>query len=230
MVKVLQNWQEIGNSILTLQSKGLPTHATAQKNWDHSLLCKMLASSARQCMIVDLGCGDGHTLALLHALGFNNIHGVDLQIDWRPRARQVLTMWREKTLKPPYRLRRGNITKTPFQPETFDIAISISTIEHGVDVESFLTEALRILKPGGLLFITTDYWEDKILTESSSHVYGLPWQIFCRDQIENMIRSAQEVGLDLSDQTGIPHCSDRPILWQNSNYTFIAMLFRKACS
>jgi SAM-dependent methyltransferase len=228
MVKVLQGWQEIGDSILALQSKGLPTHATAQKNWDHFLLSTSLASADRDSLIVDLGCGDGHTLALLHALGFSNVHGIDFQIDWKPRARQLLTMWREKSLRPPFHLHRGDITKTHFQPESFDAAISISTIEHGVDIKIFLAEAQRILKPGGLLFVTTDYWEEKITTDSAARVYGLPWQIFCRDQIEAMITAAGEFGLTLSEQTAIPICSERPVFWQNSNYTFIALLFKKA--
>ena len=228
MIKVLQGWQEIGDSILTLQGRGLPTHETAQKNWDHFLLSNALASADKQSRIADLGCGDGHTLALIHALGFNNVDGVDLQISWKLRAKQLLTMRREKVLRPPFRLRRGDIIKTPFGSETFDMAISISTIEHGVDLGSFFAEARRILKPGGTLFVTTDYWEEKVASDSPALIYGLPWQVFCRDQIETVIKAADELGLKLSAQTGIPPCSGRPVFWQNTSYTFIAMLFRKA--
>jgi len=228
VIKVLQNWQEIGDSILNLQREGLPTHGTVQKNWDHFLLYSTLISTDRQSMIVDLGFGEGWTLTFLHALGFNNIHGVDFRIDWRLRVKQLLTMWRQKTLRPPYQLQRANITKTPFQPESYDIAISISTIEHGVDIDRFLAEAGRILKPNGLLFITTDYWDDKIRTDRSAQAFGLSWQVFSRDQIETMVRVASNFGLVLIDKTAIPQCSSRPVLWHNSSYTFIAMLFTKA--
>ncbi len=227
MIKVLQGWQEIGDSILNLQSKGLPTHATAQKNWDHDVLCNALASTGRQAMIADLGCGEGHTLVLLHALGFVNLHGVDFHIDWKLKARQLLSMWREKTLKPPFNLRAGDITKTSFQPDFFDVAISISTIEHGVNAESFLAEAHRILKPGGLLFITTDYWEEKIATDNARRAFGLPWQVFCRDQIEEIVKTADKIGLRPCDKPMIPRCFERPVFWQSSTYTFIAMLFKK---
>ena len=228
MIKVLQNWQEIGDSILNLQREGLPTHGTVQKNWDHFLLYSTLISTDRQSMIVDLGFGEGWTLTFLHALGFNNIHGVDFRIDRRLRVKQLLTMWRQKTLRPPYHLQRANITKTPFQPETYDIAISISTIEHGVDIDRFLAEASRILKPNGLLFITTDYWDDKIRTDRSARAFGLSWQVFSRDQIETMVRVASNLGLVLFHKTASPQCSGRPVLWHNSSYTFIAMLFTKA--
>lgn len=226
MIRVLSSWKEIGDSILGLQREGLPTHPTAQKNWDHFLLRELLADKSRKAVIVDLGCGEGHTLSLLHALGFSDIRGVDLQIDWRVRARQLQTMRREKTLRLPYRLHQRDITRTSFPPESHDVAVSISTIEHGVDLRSFLEEARRILKPGGLLFLTTDYWENKIPT-NGAHVYGLPWQVFCRDQVEELIASARELGLKPAIETAIPPCSDRPVTWQNSSYTFVAMAFRK---
>jgi len=228
VIKVLQGWQEIGDSILTLQSEGLPTHATAQKNWDHYLLYDALASTGKQAAIADLGCGEGHTLVLLHALGFKNLFGVDFQINWKLKARRFLSMWREKTLKPPFNLRAGDIIKTPYRSDFFDVAISISTIEHGVDAESFLAEAHRILKPGGLLFITTDYWEEKIATDDSRLAFGLPWQVFCREQIEMIVKTADKIGLSACDKTTIPACSERPVFWQSSNYTFIAMLFKKS--
>ncbi len=226
MIRVLSNWEEIGDSILGLQRDGLPTHPTPQKNWDHFLLRELLASTSRKALVVDLGCGEGYTLALLHALGFNALDGVDLQIDWRARARQLWTMRREKSLKRPYRLHKSDITRTRFAPEFCDVAVSISTIEHGVDIESFLGEARRILRPGGLLFITTDYWENKIPT-NGQRAFGLPWQVFSRDQMETLIRLAYQLGLRLELETTIPPCSDKPVSWQNSSYTFIAMLFRK---
>jgi SAM-dependent methyltransferase len=226
VIRVLQSWQEIGDSILGLQQAGLPTHPTAQKNWDHFLLRELLATTSRKALVVDLGCGEGHALSLLHALGFKKLQGLDLQIDWRARARQLSTIRRGKTLRLPFRLLKRDITRTSFPSESYDVAVSISTIEHGVDIESFLGEARRILRPGGLLFITTDYWENKIPT-NGTHVYGLPWQIFCRDQVEALITSAGELGLKLVQEATIPLCLDQPVSWQNSNYTFVALAFRK---
>ena len=51
MIKVLQDWEEIGNSILNLQKAGLPTHETPQKNWDHFLLYYALAETDRSAAI-----------------------------------------------------------------------------------------------------------------------------------------------------------------------------------
>jgi SAM-dependent methyltransferase len=225
---VLQNWQEIGDCILRLQRAGLPTHGTSQKNWDHSLLHESLASTTKGAMIADLGCGDGHTLSLLHTLGFQNVHGVDYKIGWRVRGKQLITMRREKSLRPPFRLHKGDITKTPFSEETCDVAVSISTLEHGVDLERFFAEAGRILKPGGALFITTDYWEKEINTNGSALAFGLPWKIFCQDQIESLIHVASNHGFDLTQECSVPSCGDRPVSWQGEDYTFIAIQLKKA--
>lgn len=228
MIRVLQNWQEIGDSILSLQRAGLPTHATTQKNWDHYLLVDLLAQTDRDGLIADLGCGEGHTLSLLHALGFKDVHGIDYKIGWRVRAKQLITMKREKSLQPPFRLHSGNISQTPLASATCDFAISVSTLEHGVDLESFFSEAGRILKPGGTLFITTDYWEQAINTNGAAHAFGLPWKIFCKDKIADLIHSAGNHGLNLAQPGPVPACKDRPVSWQGENYTFIALQFKKA--
>src|SRR6266849_5562839 len=108
VIRVLQSWQEIGDSILGLQQAGLPIHPTAQKNWDHFLLRELLSTTSRKALVVDLGCGEGHALSFLHALGFKTLQGLDLQIDWRARARQLSTIRREKMLQVPFRLHRSD--------------------------------------------------------------------------------------------------------------------------
>jgi SAM-dependent methyltransferase len=227
MIKVLQDWDEIGNAVLALQKAGLPTHETPQKNWDHFLLYDSLASTAKTAVIVDLGCGAGHTLSLLHALGFEEVHGVDFQISWRLRAKRLATMRRKKSLRSPYRFHKGDILRTRFGANSCDFVVSISTIEHGVDLEQFFKESHRILKPGGELFITTDYWETEINTEEAFHAFGLPWNIFNRDRVFELIRIAAANGFDVPNGDSIPPCSERTVTWQGESYTFIAIQLKK---
>src|SRR5260370_19117383 len=162
MIRVLRNWEEVGEAVMSLQREGLPLHETPQKNFDHFLLRESVASVDRRARLVDLGCGSAFTLRFLHALGFSNLCGVDLVVDKRARARQALLMLREHTLRPPFRLCRGDLTTTPLSPASCDAVLSISTIEHGVDLERFLAESARILRIGGPLFLSTDYLQAKI--------------------------------------------------------------------
>ncbi|HEY6394215.1 MAG TPA: class I SAM-dependent methyltransferase [Candidatus Binataceae bacterium] len=227
MIKVLRNWQEVGEATLALQRAGLPLHETPQKNFDHFVLREALAGLRKDATIVDLGCGRANTLGFLHALRFTNLRGVDLVVERYARLRQAMLMLRERTTRRPFGLFRGDLTSTPLAPGSCDVAVSISTIEHGVDVERFLKEVARLLKPGGILFVTTDYWEDKIDT-AGVHEFGLPWQIFSRDQIVALVQVAARVGLKPVANEDVPACAERPVFWHDCYYTFIAVLFRKS--
>ena len=49
----------------------------------------------------------------------------------------------------------GSATQLPFPPATFDIVISSECIEHTPDPEAAIGEMLRVLRPEGMLLITT---------------------------------------------------------------------------
>lgn len=212
MIKVLQKWQEVGEATLSLQSQRLPTHITVQKNWDQFLLYQALTTRDRQSWIIDLGCGDCCTLDFLAALGFTNLHGIDLEV------KQANNL--------PYELYEGDIIKTSFPSQSYDIAVSISVIEHGVDIAAFFQEAHRLLKAGGILFITTDYWEDKIQVDEFIRPFGLTWKIFSKLEIQETIALANNYGFAL-ENVNIPTCVDTTVSWYNKNYTFIALSLRK---
>jgi SAM-dependent methyltransferase len=214
MIQVLQNWLEIGEATLFLQHHRLPTHITVQKNWDQFLLSQRLLKIPKQSAIIDLGCGDCCTLKLLTSMGFTHLSGIDLQL---PASTSPL----------PYQLYQGNLINTPFKTQSFDGAISISVLEHGVELRDFFQEANRILKPNGLLFITTDYWEEKVEVDASIQPFGLPWQIFSKAQIQDLIQIAQACGFTLKQETTIPACVDKTVTWYGKDYTFIALTLCK---
>ncbi len=214
MIQVLQNWSDVETATLSLQQQGWPTHITVQKNWDQVLLAQQLQHTPRQATILDLGCGDCCTLTLLDALGFSYLYGIDLHL---PSASMSL----------PYRLYQGDLMHTPFSNCWFDWAVSISVIEHGVDLKAFFSEACRVLKSGGHLYVTTDYWEDKVDVDASIQPFGLSWKIFSKSEIQEMIAIAQIGGFELEQDTAIPACVDRTVTWYDRDYTFIALTFWK---
>lgn len=215
MIQVLQNWLEIGEATLSLQHRRLPTHLTVQKNWDQFLLEQQLLDTSEQAAILDLGCGDCCTLKFLAAAGFTNLSGIDLQLP--PQSATL-----------PYQLYQGNLMQTSFPENSFDRAVSISVIEHGVDLKAFFQEAYRILKPNGQLFVTTDYWEDKVEVDASIQPFGLTWQIYSKAQIQATIGLAEANGFELKANREIPSCADKTVTWYEKDYTFIALNFCKA--
>jgi SAM-dependent methyltransferase len=213
VIKVLQNWQEVQSATLEIQRKGLPLHLDIHKNWDHLLLHNLIERKGKHSSIVDLGCGECCTLNFFDALGFKNISGIDLNI--------------ERNGDTTYSLYQGDLTKTSFISGSVDVAVSISVIEHSVDLPAFFAEAARLLKVEGLLFITTDYWEKPLEIDSYIKPFGLEWQVFSQADIEQLIAVAKEYNLVLEQDKDIPACLDKPIAWYNYKYTFIALLFRK---
>jgi predicted O-linked N-acetylglucosamine transferase (SPINDLY family)/SAM-dependent methyltransferase len=215
VIKVLKNWQEIGEATLSLQRKRLPIHTDVRKNWDQLLVYDTIASLDRNAYIIDLGCSPYCTLNFMAALGFKNLYGIDLDIE------------DNKIENAPYHLTRGDITNTSFQSDFFDFALSISVVEHGVDLKAFFKEASRILKDNSLLFLTTDYWEEARSIDASIKPLGLPWKVFDESDIQELIFSAQDYGFVIEEDRNIPSCLDKPIFWQGVEYTFIGLLFRK---
>lgn len=213
MIRVLQNQQEINVASQEIQQKGLPQHFDIYKNWDHLLIYEVIANKDRQSLIIDLGCGECCTLNFLSALGFQNLHGIDLKI-------------LPNKMSTTYTLYEGDITKTPFDSDSCDVAITVSTIEHGVDLSAFFAEVSRLLKVGSLLFITTDYWEEHIEIDNSIKPFALNWKIFSKIEIEELIVLAKAHNLVLEGNENIPACLDKPIHWYY-HYTFIALVFKK---
>lgn len=213
MIEVLQNRQEIDAATLKIQSLCLPLHLDIHKNWDHLLLYSAIATIDKQSQIIDLGCGECCTLNFLAALGFKNLHGIDLQIGYDANTA--------------YTLHQGNLTQTPLVSGECDVAISVSVIEHGVDLAAFFAEVSRLLKTDGLLFVTTDYWSEYIEINSSIQPFGLEWKVFSAPDIEQLIALAQENNLVLAEAGDIPASSDRTVSWYDYKYSFIALLFRK---
>ncbi len=50
---------------------------------------------------------------------------------------------------------RGNLVSLPFAQAWADVVVSLQTIEHLWDQTRFVTECLRVLRPGGLLVLST---------------------------------------------------------------------------
>jgi SAM-dependent methyltransferase len=93
---------------------------------------------------LDLGCGDGRLSSHLRAehLTLADVSAVALE-----RARQRLPAARRVELEPDAPL--------PLPDGAFDAVLCAETIEHVRDVQLLLSEARRVLRPGGALALTT---------------------------------------------------------------------------
>ncbi len=109
-----------------------------------SRLAAFVAGLGPAAAALDLGCGDGRLAALLDAgeLTLADVSAVALQ-----RAARRLPSARAVELAPDAPL--------PLPDNAFDLVLCTETIEHVRDVQLLLSEARRVLRPGGRLAVST---------------------------------------------------------------------------
>lgn len=94
--------------------------------------------------VLDLGCGDGRLTARLEA---DALTGADTSALALARAARRLPGAELVRVEPDAAL--------PFGDGAFDLVLCAETIEHVRDLQTLLSEARRVLRPGGLLALTT---------------------------------------------------------------------------
>ncbi len=197
-----------------IKRNGLAADACQFKSWDLMHCLPYLAHGN----LLDMGCGNltdtqqSASVVLLNAQKLGVLGekvGIDL-VDLPP--------------VPGMNVIKGSLLEVPYPDAHFQTVACLSVIEHGVDVVKFCREVSRLLKPGGDLWLTFDYWPDAESTPD--------WSIFNRQRAGNLIEVAQgQFGLKLQEEMDWTigevvitpkNYSPGPV-----SYTFGAMWFRK---
>jgi ubiquinone/menaquinone biosynthesis C-methylase UbiE len=117
---------------------------TAIEHWHRYLYARELVRGGD---VLDIACGEGYGSALL-AQTARSVVGVDLSAMAIEHARHA---YRSDNL----RYLAGNALAIPLEDASVDVVVSFETIEHFRDHGPFLMEIRRVLRPGGLLVIST---------------------------------------------------------------------------
>jgi SAM-dependent methyltransferase len=99
----------------------------------------MLSKFSAQGKVLDIGCGHGGFLKRFAAAGWE-AHG----LDFSPEAVAAANKLDRVTV------REGAFSPGMFAAETFDVVTGWYVLEHARNPLEFVTEAFRILKPGGM--------------------------------------------------------------------------------
>jgi SAM-dependent methyltransferase len=222
---VLKNSFEVHHAMNYLRSLGLFPHDDRVKSWDTLKMVEIIRQADINAFILDVGCNGSPILPLLSRLGFMNLYGCDLLPE--KGITTAVELYGEKT----FDISIQDLEKTKFQNNTFDFVTSLSVIEHGINIQNYFKEMNRIVKKGGLLLTSTDYWPDKIvnLVNTDVNPKNSPDNIFSRREIEeDVISIAERNGFLLTEPIDFTH-GEKVIHWNDTclDYTFIFFALRK---
>jgi 2-polyprenyl-3-methyl-5-hydroxy-6-metoxy-1,4-benzoquinol methylase len=96
--------------------------------------------------ILDAGCGEGYGAELLRRAGANSVFGLDYE---GTTLRHVAKAY------PQIKLLQGNLVQQGLAADTFDLVVSLQTIEHLWDQPAFVAECARVVRPAGTVVLST---------------------------------------------------------------------------
>ncbi|MGZ4249698.1 MAG: methyltransferase domain-containing protein [Solirubrobacteraceae bacterium] len=113
---------------------------------EHQTRYRFSLPHVRGCRVLDAGCGVGWGSALLVEAGASEVVGVDLDPEAVEDARRRV---------PAATFAVGDLMDLPFDDDSFDVVVCFEAIEHTGDTERTLDQLDRVLRPNGLLFVSS---------------------------------------------------------------------------
>jgi ubiquinone/menaquinone biosynthesis C-methylase UbiE len=127
--------------------------------------------------MLELGCGSAPFVYSALARG-HDAYGIDNDPEKIQLAHEKIAAygldpaWRDRALL-------GDATQLAFESGTFDVVLGWQVVEHIPNLSAALFEALRVLKPGGLVF----FWAPDYRAPYEAH-YEMPWPPFAPRYVE----------------------------------------------
>ena len=156
-----------------------------------------LPALPRGARVLELGCGDGRTLAALAARPCVAV-GLD-------QSSAALTLCRPAAGGAAPLLVRGDARRLPFRDGSFDAVLLLHVLDHGRADErrAMATEAVRVTAPGGRLHLRVFSREDlragsgrEIEDGSRLRATGVLTHYFTEEEIASLFRSCRPLRLE----------------------------------
>ena len=211
---VLKTQAEVDASVAEAERLRLPPFSDPPKTWDTlGALHEVVTRTNKDAVILDAGAEIySRILPWLYLYGYRNLYGNNLVFD---KSRTV----KHGTIAYEY----GDITATRFSEGHFDAITCLSVVEHGVDLEKYFREMARILKRGGVLVTSTDYFEQPTDTKGMQ-AYGTPIRVFTRSDMEAAFATAERYGLKLTGPVDL-RSDQRVVTWKQFGLSYSFIIF-----
>ncbi len=111
----------------------------------HEVVYERIAEQVGGRTVLEAGCGEGYGAHML-ARRAASVHAVDYDRDATAHVRRAY---------PNVAVTQANLVALPFADASFDVVVSLQTVEHLWDQDAFLAECVRVARPGGVVIIST---------------------------------------------------------------------------
>jgi SAM-dependent methyltransferase len=118
----------------------------------HADLLALAETDDRDRVVVDAGCGFGFTMVLHALFGARQVRGVELNADMVSCVEAYVPLL-PADVSSRIEVFNGSVSEMPYDDASADIMLSIEAISHYLDVDAFIDEAFRVLRPDGVLII-----------------------------------------------------------------------------
>ena len=210
--------EEVALAVRDLESLGAFVHHDKPKNWDLARALRFILShGGTESSDLDMGCGrwGGMLLPSLARYGYGPLVGCDPIVSRDHRRGSI-------------RYLKRDFVSSGLPSNSLGFITSLSVIEHGVSIEGYLKEAHRLLKPGGYLLTSTDYWYEPIDT-AGIYPYGADlgeMKIFDAEGLAEVLSLSESIGFEAYDDM-IFDTESRLACWAGRTYTFAFFVLRK---
>lgn len=182
MNEYLKTRSQIDESTNWLKENGFVTHPISCKDWELKKITEQLTDGD----LLDMGADGSFVLHNAIKKGTKGRKaGIDLaEVTGDNKAEGV-------------EYYRGNLMRTDFGDEEFDMVVCCSVLEHEVDFKKFAEEVSRVLRPGGKAIVSFDYWPDKVNTDGLL-LYGLKWNILSDGDVIDLVEACHNCDLEVT--------------------------------